>query len=87
MQTSFMDKPSVEKPLYKNLSKREKQVAVLICKGNTAKDTGILLNISHRTVEKHRMSLYRKTNIHDISTLIRYCLKNGIVSIKEFLRG
>ncbi|MHA6326332.1 helix-turn-helix transcriptional regulator [Roseivivax sp. CAU 1753] len=47
------------------LSRRERQVAMLLTEGHTSKEIARLLGISHRTVEAHRSSLNRKLNVRN----------------------
>lgn len=42
------------------LTEREHQIAKLIARGDSSKQIGLLLNISHRTVEAHRSNLMNK---------------------------
>jgi len=37
------------------------------------------LNISIKTVEKHRQQLMNKLNIHDIAGLTRYAIAKGVI--------
>ena len=46
------------------LSKKERDVAELICLGYANKDIATMLFISDHTVKDHAKSIYRKTNVH-----------------------
>jgi len=61
------------------LTPREMEVMQLIAEGNANKTSADILNISIKTVEKHRQSLMEKLNIHDTASLTRYAIANGIV--------
>lgn len=61
------------------LSSREAEVLQLIAEGNANKQTADVLNISIKTVEKHRQSLMNKLNIHDTAGLTRYAIEKGII--------
>jgi DNA-binding NarL/FixJ family response regulator len=67
------------KPGRESLTLRELQVLKLIAEGNKNKQIGVLLSISAKTVEKHRSNLMRKLDLHDISSITAYAIKNGIV--------
>lgn len=61
------------------LTSREVEILQLIAEGKANKQTASELNISIKTVEKHRQSLMAKLNIHDTAGLTRYALASGII--------
>lgn len=61
------------------LSIREIQVLQKIANGLTNKMISKELNISVKTVEKHRQSLMDKLSIHNTANLIRYAIKEGLI--------
>jgi len=67
------------KPGRDSLTQREMQVLKLIAEGNKNKQIASLLSISTKTVEKHRSNLMKKLDLHDISSITAYAIKNGIV--------
>lgn len=67
------------KPGRDTLTHRELQILKLIAEGNRNKQIAVLLSISAKTVEKHRSNLMRKLDLHDISSITAYAIKNGIV--------
>jgi len=67
------------KPGRESLTQREFQVLKLIAEGNKNKQIAALLSISTKTVEKHRSNLMKKLDLHDISSITAYAIKNGIV--------
>jgi DNA-binding NarL/FixJ family response regulator len=38
------------------------------------------LHLSVKTVETHRMELMKRLDIHDVSGLVRYAIRSGLVS-------
>ena len=74
--------PNGDKPLRKRvarLSSRELEVLQLIAEGQPNKQVAGELEISIKTVEKHRQSLMQKLNIHDVAGLTRYAIGAGII--------
>jgi DNA-binding NarL/FixJ family response regulator len=61
------------------LTSREMEVLQLIAEGKANKETAAELNISIKTVEKHREHLMDKLNIHDTAGLTRYAISNGVI--------
>ena len=46
-----------------------------IVTGNTSKETGRLLGVSHRTVEIHRARIMEKTGADSLADLVRIALE------------
>jgi DNA-binding NarL/FixJ family response regulator len=62
------------------LTPRQNEVLRLIAEGNCNKEIATHLDISIKTVEKHRQELMTRLNIHTIAGLTRYALAKGFVS-------
>jgi DNA-binding NarL/FixJ family response regulator len=62
-----------------DLTSREMEVLQLIAEGNANKQIAAELNISIKTVEKHRQQVMNKLHIHDIASLTRYAISKGII--------
>ena len=63
------------------LTPRELEVARLTCESHSAVAIGERLYISHRTVETHKVSLYRKLGIHDVAALVRWAMRHGVLEV------
>jgi DNA-binding NarL/FixJ family response regulator len=63
------------------LSLREEEVLQLIAEGNTNNSIAQILEISVKTVEKHRTSIMEKLNIHDTAGLVKAAIKRGLIKI------
>jgi DNA-binding NarL/FixJ family response regulator len=61
------------------LSSREVEVLQLIAEGQANKQVAVELQISVKTVEKHRQRLMEKLGIHDTAGLTRYAITTGII--------
>jgi len=64
-----------------DLTRREKEVLELICKGYSNQQISEALFISQRTVERHRSSLLDKTDSKNSISLVIYAIKNNLVKI------
>ena len=62
-----------------HLSSRETEVLQLIAEGEANKQIASELEISIKTVEKHRQHLMEKLHIHDTAGLTRYAISAGII--------
>ena len=61
------------------LSKREKEIIILVSKETCRKDIAKNLNISLHTVDTHLRHLRLKTNTHSIPELIIWALNNKVI--------
>jgi DNA-binding NarL/FixJ family response regulator len=61
------------------LTTRQKEVVQLIAEGYSSKEMAGLLLVSTKTVEKHRQTVMKKLDIHDVATLTRYAVSSGVV--------
>src|ERR1051326_7075037 len=61
------------------LTSREAEVLQLIAEGFSNKQIASEINISIKTVEKHRQQVMNKLNIHDVAGLTRYAISKGMV--------
>jgi DNA-binding CsgD family transcriptional regulator len=68
------------------LSPRELQVTMLVLKDRLSKQIAGDLNLSIKTVEKHRYSIYKKLNCHNFLQLLKKCLQLNIITMEEFLK-
>jgi DNA-binding NarL/FixJ family response regulator len=62
------------------LTTRERQVVQLLVEGKGNKDVALAMRLSVKTVEAHRSNINRKLAIRSTSDLVRYAVRNGIVS-------
>lgn len=79
IQITKIDKNGVAKTIDNDLTTREKQVLQLVAEGLANKQMAENLNISIKTVEKHRQHLMNKLCIHDTAGLTRYAIAEGII--------
>jgi DNA-binding NarL/FixJ family response regulator len=66
-------------PLADRLSPREREVVQLIAEGRTNKDIARELGLSVKTADAHRTNVMRKLDLHSVSELVRYAVRNRIV--------
>ena len=52
---------------------------LLIAEYKTSKEIAVFLNISVKTVETHRANIMRKLELHSVSELVRYAVRNQII--------
>lgn len=65
------------------LSSREREILQLVVEGHTNYAVGQMLNISSKTVEKHRATLMKKLEVDSLPDLMLLALKNRLVFLDE----
>lgn len=76
--SSLASEPTLPRVGPEALSEREKEVVRLVARGLVSKEIAAQLDLSPRTVEKHRARILARLNLHDVPMLVRWCLRNGL---------
>ena len=63
------------------LSVKEKEVLKFIAEGKSSKEISSVMGISFNTVNVHRNNIMHKLNLHKTAELVRYAIKERIVTI------
>ena len=62
------------------LTSREREILTMIAEGKTNKEMANVLNLSVYTVESHRGSVMEKLNLHNTGDIVRFALRNGLIT-------
>lgn len=62
------------------LTPRQTEVLQLIAEGHSSKEIARRLDLSVKTVETHRSQLMKQLDIHEVAGLVRFAMRNGLVS-------
>ena len=65
------------------LTPRQREVLQLIAEGQSTKEIARRLDLSVKTVETHRTQLMKQLDIHEVAGLVRYAIREGLVSATE----
>jgi DNA-binding NarL/FixJ family response regulator len=65
---------------FNTLSAREFQVFSLLVEGTRAKEIGVRLSLSPKTIDTYRVNLMRKLDIHSLAGLVKFATKRDLVS-------
>jgi DNA-binding NarL/FixJ family response regulator len=68
-------------PLKEPLSPRERQFLQLLAEGKSTKEIATALEITVKTAETHRSNIMRKLDLHHVTELVRYAIRNQIVQV------
>lgn len=61
------------------LTRRQIEILKLIAQGHTAKEIGVELGLSSKTVDVHRGRIMERLGLNDIASLTRYALRKGLI--------
>lgn len=62
------------------LTPRQREILQLIAEGLTTKDIARRLELSIKTVETHRQQLMNRLDIHDVTGLVRFAIRVGLIA-------
>lgn len=63
------------------LSQRERQVLELVAAGSNNHEIGSLLNLSPKTIARHRERIMNKLNMHSRTELVKFAIRTGLVKL------
>lgn len=63
------------------LSQREREILQMLAEGKSNHEIAEILSLSPKSVETYRSRLMTKLDIHDLATLIRFAIKNGVTPL------
>ena len=63
------------------LTPREREVVQLLAEGRSTKEVACDLDLSVKTAETHRSNIMRKLNLHSVSELVLYAIKNNMINV------
>jgi len=64
-----------------SLTPREREIVQLLAEGKSSKEVASHLNLSVKTAETHRSNIMRKLNLHSVSGLVLYAVRNNMVQV------
>jgi len=76
----YLSGAAQKKSSIEQLSPRQREILQLIAEGRSTKEIAFLLNLSAKTVETHRAQVMERLDIHDVPGLVRYAIRQGLVS-------
>lgn len=69
-----------EKSIWDTVTQREREILKLIAEGYLNKEIAEFLNISIKTVEKHRSNIMKKLDLHNVASLTAYAIERGLIN-------
>jgi DNA-binding NarL/FixJ family response regulator len=65
------------------LSPRERQILVMVAQGATSNAIGEALHLSPKSVDTYRSRLMKKLDLHNIPALVKWALREGLISLDD----
>lgn len=65
------------------LTPREREIVQLLAEGKSSKEVAVVLGLSVKTAETHRSNIMRKLELHSVSDLVLYAVRNNIVHVAQ----
>jgi DNA-binding NarL/FixJ family response regulator len=75
--------PETEEGAYTKLTGREREVLQMLVEGISTKEIAGKLFLSVPTVHTHRQHILQKTGSRSVADLVRYALREGIISSEQ----
>jgi DNA-binding NarL/FixJ family response regulator len=70
---------TADRPAPRRLTPREREVLQLLSEGKSNKEIGVVLGMTTKTAETHRAHIMAKLQLHSMSDLVRYAIRNRII--------
>lgn len=79
MMCTYIAKKDIAKTIHFTI--KELEIISLSCEGLQRKEISDKMNISPRTVDTHKTNIFKKLGLSNSIELVRYAIKNNIISI------
>ena len=66
------------------LTVSEKEIVKMIAEGLTSREIALKRNVSVHTIMAHRKNIFRKTGVTNVSGLVLYALKEGLIEVIDY---
>jgi DNA-binding NarL/FixJ family response regulator len=74
IQASAETEPSLDQ-----FSTREREIIQLLAEGRSNRGVSVLLNISTKTAETHRATIFKMLGVHSVAKLVRFAVRNRVI--------
>ncbi len=78
--SDYVQRLRSDEPAQNPLTPRQREVLQLIAEGHSTKEIARRLDLSVKTVDTHRSQLMKQLDIHEVTGLVRYAMRAGMVS-------
>ena len=68
---------------FQELSPRERQILVMVARGDSSSTIAEQLHLSSKTVDTYRSRLMNKLGLRDVPAVVRWAVRHGLVSLDD----
>jgi len=76
----FVQSGATEPDPLAGLTTRQREILQLVAEGKSSKEIAAMLELSIKTVESHRGQIMERLGVHDVTGLVRFAIRVGLVS-------
>jgi len=76
----FVQSGATEPDPLAGLTSRQREILQLVAEGKSSKEIASMLELSIKTVESHRGQIMERLGVHDVTGLVRFAIRVGLVS-------
>jgi len=76
----FVQSGATEPDPLAGLTTRQREILQLVAEGKSSKEIAGMLDLSIKTVESHRGQIMERLGVHDVTGLVRFAIRVGLVS-------
>jgi DNA-binding NarL/FixJ family response regulator len=80
--SDYLGRVTPNSSLFDMLTQRQREILQLVGEGHTTKKIAHILDLSAKTVDRHRAGLMERLDIHEVAGLTRFAIKNKIVNVE-----
>lgn len=80
VMSDYVQRLRSDEPSSSQLTPRQREVLKLLAQGQSSKEIARLLDLSLKTVDTHRSQLMKQLDIHEVTGLVRYAIRVGLIS-------
>lgn len=75
----YTHSPTASESPFERLTPRQTEIVQLVAEGHRNAEIASILGMSIKTVETHRTQLMSRLDVHDVTGLVRYAIRVGLV--------
>lgn len=81
VSTHLIGGSTIAKDCKERLTQRQTEILRLLALGRSTKEVAFQLGVSIKTVETHRAHIIERLEIREITGLVRYAIRSGLISL------
>jgi DNA-binding NarL/FixJ family response regulator len=74
-----LDEKQTEAEALASLSRREREVLILVVEGRTSKEIARMVGVKPTSIDTYRSRIMTKLEVPEVCSLVRFAIRNGLV--------